>query len=129
MASNSNSGSGGWKPNQQISTNSGSGYWTSNTGQRQSIVDSSSGSWALNTGQSKLDSQAPVGRDNSSGWASNSGKSSSSFGGWQNKSDQSTSSSHQDENPINWDGLVEDVFKKEIGQMADDMKETKPVWK
>ena len=129
MASNSNNGSGGWKPNQQILNNSGSGYWTSNSGQRQSTVDSSSGSWALNSGQSKSDSQAPGGWANSSGWASNAGKSRASSGGWQNKSDQSTSSTHQDENPINWDGLVEDVFKKEIGQMAEDLKETKPAWK
>merc|ERR1711915_830410 len=30
--------------------------------------------------------------------------------------------SAKNENPINWDGLVEDVFKKEIVQMVEDMR-------
>ena len=30
---------------------------------------------------------------------------------------------------INWDRLVEEVFKKEIGEMAADMKENNQVWK
>ena len=123
MASNSNSGSGGWKPNQQGPNNSQ--YWTSNSGQGKSNDGSSSGGWATNS--RKITST--FGSGGATGWASNAGNGSSSSGGWQNESAQSTSSSHQDENPINWDGLVEDVFKKEIGQMAEDLKVTKPAWK
>ena len=123
MASNSNSGSGGWKPNQQGPNNSQ--YWTSNSGQGKSNDGSSSGGWAKNSRKSTSN----FGRGGATGWASNAGNGSSSSGGWQNESAQSTSSSHQDENPINWDGLVEDVFKKEIGQMAEDLKVTKPAWK
>ena len=142
MASNSNSGIGGWKPNQQNSTKSGSGYWTNNPRQEHSNAGSSFGGWAFNSGQNRSDSQASDGWANSSGqskcnygsggasgWTSNTVKGSSSSGGWQNKSSQSTSSFHQDENPINWDGLVEDEFKKEIGRMAEDLKVTKPALK
>ena len=43
--------------------------------------------------------------------------------GWADISRQGTT--HQTKNTINWDGLVEDVFKKEIGQMAEDMQKKK----
>ena len=129
MASHSNSGSGGWKPNQQGPNNSQ--YWTSNSGQ-----GSSSGGWAFNSEQSKSGFKASgwantsnLGSERATGWVSYTGKGSTSSGGWQNESAQSTSSLHQDENPINWDGLVDDEFKKEIGQMAEDLKSAKPTWK
>ena len=35
---------------------------------------------------------------------------------------QVSEKSTKNENPINWDGLVEDVFKKEIVQMVEDMR-------
>ena len=93
-----------------------------NSGQSSSGFQAS-GWWANSSGQNNYNNGG------SNGWVANAGKSSSSSGRWQNKSAQRTSSSNQDENPINWDGLVEDVFKKEIGQMAEDLKETKPTWK
>ena len=33
------------------------------------------------------------------------------------------------ESSMNWDRLVEEVFKKEMGEMAADMKENNQVWK
>ena len=47
--------------------------------------------------------------------------------GWANNSRQGTSSHANDS--INWDGLVEDVFKNEIGQMAEDMKKKQQTWR
>ena len=132
MASNSNSGSVGWKPNQQGPNNSQ--YWTSNSVQGKSNIGSNSRGWAFNSEQSKYGFKASswantsnVGSERATGWASNTGKGSTSSGDWQNESAQS--SSHQDENPINWDGLVDDEFKKEIGQMAKDLKSVQPTWK
>ena len=51
----------------------------------------------------------------------------SGSGGWVNNSRHGTSS--HTKNSINWDGLVEDVFKKEIGPMAEDMKKKQQTWR
>ena len=127
---NGSSCSGGWAFNsgQGITGSQSSRDWgTSKASNTSGFGSGGASGWA--TG-SKKDSGAPGGWQNTSdqgmkgsggafGWTSGANKESSSSGGWQNKSGQ------QEENPINWDGLVEDVFKKEIGQMAEDMKGSK----
>ena len=114
---NTGSGCGGRALNGQGTYNpQGSGGWALNSGQGISFSKGSGGG-TNNSGQS-TSSYSPGG---SAVWASNSY---SASGGWANKTGKSTSSSHQQKNLINWDGLVEDGFKKEIGQMAEDLKGT-----
>ena len=82
-------------------------------------------------------SWASSGKNSSGGWQARSSYSADMRGGcgggqgyvgmkgWVNSASRSSGqqqSGWQDENPINWDGLVEDVFKKEIGKMAEDMR-------